>query len=192
MWIGSAASDEERQQREVSDFCNYRNAAGEFLDFHALRHTRCTWLFQIEGLNPREVQELMSVSSLALVDRCSRSHKRATEIAIGPGPDLSAPPEFTRQRATGTDGRQADDAGMRLASCLASNHDVSGHERSQTAKSVENARVGISRSKNNENTLVLSGGGGIRTPETLAGLPVFKTGAINRSATPPAIGRVRT
>ena len=30
-----------------------------------------------------------------------------------------------------------------------------------------------------------NGGGGIRTPETLAGLPVFKTGAINRSATPP-------
>jgi hypothetical protein len=31
----------------------------------------------------------------------------------------------------------------------------------------------------------VSGGGGIRTHETLAGLPVFKTGAFNRSATPP-------
>jgi hypothetical protein len=29
------------------------------------------------------------------------------------------------------------------------------------------------------------GGGGIRTLETLARLPVFKTGAFNRSATPP-------
>ena len=29
------------------------------------------------------------------------------------------------------------------------------------------------------------GGGGIRTHETLARLPVFKTGAFNRSATPP-------
>lgn len=29
------------------------------------------------------------------------------------------------------------------------------------------------------------GWGGIRTPETLAGLPVFKTGAFNRSATHP-------
>src|SRR5262249_15985839 len=28
-------------------------------------------------------------------------------------------------------------------------------------------------------------GGGIRTPETLAGLTVFKTAAFNRSATPP-------
>jgi len=31
-----------------------------------------------------------------------------------------------------------------------------------------------------------SGGeGGIRTPDTLSGMPVFKTGAINRSATSP-------
>ncbi len=32
------------------------------------------------------------------------------------------------------------------------------------------------------------GGGGIRTPETLAGLTVFKTAAFNRSATPPRRG----
>jgi hypothetical protein len=31
------------------------------------------------------------------------------------------------------------------------------------------------------------GGGGIRTLETLARLPVFKTGAFNHSATPPGI-----
>ena len=29
------------------------------------------------------------------------------------------------------------------------------------------------------------GGGGIRTPETLPGLTVFKTAAFNHSATPP-------
>ena len=33
--------------------------------------------------------------------------------------------------------------------------------------------------------LVSGGGGGIRTRESLTTLPVFKTGAINRSATPP-------
>src|ERR1700722_11439923 len=33
-----------------------------------------------------------------------------------------------------------------------------------------------------------NGGSEIRTPETLAGLPVFKTGASNRSATPPRRG----
>ena len=33
--------------------------------------------------------------------------------------------------------------------------------------------------------MVIGGWGGIRTPETLAGLPVFKTGAFNHSATHP-------
>ena len=33
------------------------------------------------------------------------------------------------------------------------------------------------------------GGGGIRTHETVARLPVFKTGAFNHSATPPDIAR---
>ncbi len=32
------------------------------------------------------------------------------------------------------------------------------------------------------------GGGGIRTREGLASLPVFKTGAFDRSATPPGVG----
>lgn len=43
--------------------------------------------------------------------------------------------------------------------------------------------------------LTFGGGGGIRTHDTLARIPVFETGAFNRSATPPkdthfAIGRV--
>ncbi len=33
----------------------------------------------------------------------------------------------------------------------------------------------------------IGGWGGIRTHETLSGLPVFKTGAFNRSATHPAL-----
>jgi hypothetical protein len=33
---------------------------------------------------------------------------------------------------------------------------------------------------------LFGGGGGIRTPERVAPLPVFKTGAFNHSATPPA------
>src|SRR4051812_47906578 len=35
---------------------------------------------------------------------------------------------------------------------------------------------------------VFSGGGGIRTHGTLTSTPVFKTGALNRSATPPSRG----
>jgi hypothetical protein len=36
-------------------------------------------------------------------------------------------------------------------------------------------------------TLFSGGGGGIRTPETLSGLTVFKTAGFNRSPTPPSI-----
>jgi hypothetical protein len=36
------------------------------------------------------------------------------------------------------------------------------------------------------------GEGGIRTPDTLSGMPVFKTGALNRSATSPEGTNVRT
>jgi hypothetical protein len=35
--------------------------------------------------------------------------------------------------------------------------------------------------------LETGGEGGIRTPDTLSGMPVFKTGAINHSATSPAL-----
>ena len=38
-----------------------------------------------------------------------------------------------------------------------------------------------------KNCMTLSGGGGIRTPGTLASTSVFKTDAFNRSATPPKI-----
>jgi hypothetical protein len=34
-------------------------------------------------------------------------------------------------------------------------------------------------------TRLTGGEGGIRTPDTVSGMPVFKTGAINRSATSP-------
>ena len=34
---------------------------------------------------------------------------------------------------------------------------------------------------------MLGGGGGIRTPGTLSGSPVFKTGALNHSTTPPGV-----
>jgi hypothetical protein len=39
------------------------------------------------------------------------------------------------------------------------------------------------------NYLIYSSGGegGIRTPDTLSGMPVFKTGAINHSATSPLL-----
>jgi hypothetical protein len=40
--------------------------------------------------------------------------------------------------------------------------------------------------ENREHRALAGGGGGIRTHERLAPLPIFKTGAFNRSATPPS------
>jgi hypothetical protein len=45
--------------------------------------------------------------------------------------------------------------------------------------------AGITDSQLPDNTNT-GGEGGIRTPDTLSGMPVFKTGAINHSATSPA------
>ena len=36
---------------------------------------------------------------------------------------------------------------------------------------------------------ILGGGREIRTPDTIAGMPVFKTGAFNHSATPPGVSQ---
>ena len=49
---------------------------------------------------------------------------------------------------------------------------ISGDFRSKTSLSSLHSRL-------------VGGEGGIRTPDTLPGMPVFKTGAINHSATSP-------
>ncbi|EQD55917.1 integrase-recombinase protein, partial [mine drainage metagenome] len=43
-YIGDAATDAERTEREQSGFCLYADAAGRYADFHALRHTYITRL----------------------------------------------------------------------------------------------------------------------------------------------------
>ena len=43
-YIGDAATDAERAEREQSGFCLYSDAAGRYADFHALRHTYITRL----------------------------------------------------------------------------------------------------------------------------------------------------
>jgi integrase len=95
-WIKASPNDEERSQREQSNFLRYEDDAGRFLDFHALRHTRGVWLFEHYRLHPREVQELMGVSSLTLVDRYTQSFKLTDLSFVERAPDLS-PPAGARQ-----------------------------------------------------------------------------------------------
>ncbi|MCH8806656.1 MAG: site-specific integrase [Planctomycetes bacterium] len=63
--------------------------AGRTLDFHALRHTRGVWLFEHHGAGPREVQELMRVSTIALVDRYASSFRLRDRRVIESGPVLT-------------------------------------------------------------------------------------------------------
>ena len=76
-WIADAATPEEQQEREQSNFLRYCDDRNRHLDFHALRHTRGVWLFQYHGAKPREVQDLMGLGSLALVDRYTASFEVA-------------------------------------------------------------------------------------------------------------------
>jgi hypothetical protein len=55
------------------------------------------------------------------------------------------------------------------------------------ALSAGKARFESNVTRRIESKRLAGGGGGIRTPETLAGLTVFKTGAFNHSATPPLV-----
>ena len=45
----------------------------------------------------------------------------------------------------------------------------------------------LQKSGNREKSVQIDGGGGIRTRDGLSPMPVFKTGAFNRSATPPGV-----
>ena len=102
-WLSGFEDPAERRRQGGLDFLKYTDDAGRTLDFHALRHTRGVWLFQYHGANPREVQELMRVSSVALVDRYARSFRLRDMSLIERGPDLTRP-AATAARATGTDG----------------------------------------------------------------------------------------
>jgi chloramphenicol 3-O-phosphotransferase len=52
-------------------------------------HTRGVWLFEHNNAKPREVQELLGVSSIALVDRYTRSMKFTSSAVIERGPNLT-------------------------------------------------------------------------------------------------------
>lgn len=57
--------------------------------FHAFRHTRGMWLFEHHNAKPREVQELLGVSSIALVDRYTKSMRYTSSAVIERDPNLA-------------------------------------------------------------------------------------------------------
>jgi integrase len=134
----------------------YIDDAGRKVDFHALRHTRGVWLAQHHDAKPAEIRELMRVSSMALVDRYSRSLRVTRSIAES-GPDMDAPSERQRQqaRATGTTDTLATvtQTSKKLSALLSVGACISVDKPGQSAVDAMN----VTAAGDDDNTLIFSG-----------------------------------
>ena len=121
MWLCESVTEAERAEREASSFLRYRDDAGRFADFHALRHTFITNL-AASGVHPKVAQALARHSTITLtMDRYTHTVLGEQSEALEVLPDLTTPIS-DEQRATGTAGREfpVGDSGD-LAFCLARN-----------------------------------------------------------------------
>ncbi len=64
-WIAGAESEEEKTQREASNYLKYCDSSGKFADFHALRHTFITNL-SLANVSPKTAQALARHSDISL------------------------------------------------------------------------------------------------------------------------------
>ncbi len=64
-WIAETENEDEKKEREASDFLKYRNSQGKFADFHALRHTFITNL-GLANVSPKTAQTLARHSDISL------------------------------------------------------------------------------------------------------------------------------
>ena len=64
-WIDEASTDDEKDQREASDFLSYCDQRGRYADFHSNRHTFITSLSR-NHVSPRTAQTLARHSDIRL------------------------------------------------------------------------------------------------------------------------------
>jgi len=119
-WIAEARSPDETTEREKSDFLRYRDQAGRYADFHALRHTFITNLAKA-GTPPKVAMDLARHSDINLtLARYSHTVIQDRAAALHALPELGS--RTSRQAGriakTGTD----DEAGMAPAGerCISS------------------------------------------------------------------------
>lgn len=65
IWISEVETEEERTERETSDFLKYVDSQGRYADFHALRHTFITNLARAD-VSPKVAQTLARHSDIRL------------------------------------------------------------------------------------------------------------------------------
>jgi integrase len=116
-WVGEAEEDaEERRRRGASDRFAFRDAAGRFFDFHALRHQFISNL-AAAGVHPKVAQSLARHSTITLtMNRYTHLGLHDEAAALDKLPQLPAGPrtELTALKSTGTDG-PAHDSGDKPA-----------------------------------------------------------------------------
>ncbi len=96
-WIEEAKTDEEKQERELSDFLKYKDSQGRFADFHANRHTFITNLSRAK-VSPKVAQELARHSDIRLMmgiytHTDASEKRRAVEALSNPWECIGSEPD---------------------------------------------------------------------------------------------------
>ena len=110
-WLSAATNPKDRQERERSSFCLYRDDVRRVCDFHALRHTFISGL-AAGGVHPSVAQKFARYSTVTLtLDKYTHVLQGELTDALCALPDLGspgAPGTAKRLRATGTYGNPAE------------------------------------------------------------------------------------
>jgi hypothetical protein len=101
-WVAAVGTQQERTEGQGDTFLAYRDGAGRYADFHALRHSFISNLVS-GGVHPKTAQRLARHSTITLtMDRYTHLRRDDLADAVTALPDLSGP---ARQAAvTGTYG----------------------------------------------------------------------------------------
>ncbi len=134
-WIAGAQTPRGRTEREGDIFLAYRDDAGRYVDFHALRHTFISNL-AAGGVHPKTAQRLARHSTITLtMDRYTHLRREDLAGALTTLPDLSS--DRQTARATGTDGGENS-----LSPSLSPNGEIrrnSAHSGAMKSVKMENA-----------------------------------------------------
>ncbi len=176
----------------------YRDESGRVADFHALRHSFVSSLAR-SGVHPKTAQALARHCSVSLtLDRYTHSNREAEVDAINRLPSLTGA-ESAQAFATGTNGPETP---LRLlGSPLGSKQRKQGDSVSRGDMKPAQELASVRQAAIPSNPIEMAapqptepiesgGGGGIRTPGEPKPTAVFKTAAIDHSATPPRRGIV--
>ena len=177
-WIAEAGHDPaERRRRERSDFLATPDAEGRVIDFHGLRHTFITRLVKA-GVKPKDAQALARHSTITLtMDRYAHIGLADVSDAVGMVPAIAADPAgactpaCTKLALAAVPQSPQESPGV-----LQAGDGTNSSEPSGTPEISANCTVS---GRNGAE------GKGFEPLDGASPSPVFKTGAIDHSATPP-------